>query len=277
MPEARVAEAAVRSPLRWAGSKRNLLNELVCRIPGEIQRYVEPFAGSACLYFAARPGTAMLADFNDDLITTLQTIKSDAGRLYDAFASMPNDDETYYAVRSSRPSDSFGSAVRFYYLNRYSFNAVYRTNKNGDFNVPRGRNTGNPPTRESLVHASAALENADLFAQDFRVTLSKCEPGDFVYIDPPYLAPSRQTYGEYGYGSFGKNDVSDLAELMSHLTDQGTRVLFSFGAVEGFETLLRDWRIARVSPRRSVAASALKRTRSTTEIIADNYARARKQ
>jgi DNA adenine methylase len=265
------ASAPVRTPLRWAGSKRILLPELVSRVPAGNGRYVEPFAGSACLYFATQPESAMLADFNIELIDTLEAIKTNPVELHRAFSALPNDSETYYAVRRSQAPTKFDSAVRFYYLNRYSFNAVYRTNKQGRFNVPRGSNTGNPPSLEQLLNASRVLRTADLLAQDFRVTLSACLPNDFVYIDPPYLAPTRKTYGEYGYGSFGKKDAADLTELMSQLTRQGTRVLFSFGSVEGFESLLSSWHVTRVSPRRSVAASPGKRTPSLTEIIADNY------
>ncbi|MBI2818462.1 MAG: DNA adenine methylase [Acidobacteria bacterium] len=41
--------------LRWAGSKRKLLPILLDVAPDNFDRYVEPFAGSACLFFALEP------------------------------------------------------------------------------------------------------------------------------------------------------------------------------------------------------------------------------
>jgi D12 class N6 adenine-specific DNA methyltransferase len=56
--------------LRWAGSKRALLDQLMARRPPGNWRYVEPFAGSACLFFALRPQPAILGDRNRRLIQT---------------------------------------------------------------------------------------------------------------------------------------------------------------------------------------------------------------
>ena len=56
--------------LRWAGSKRKLLPVLTDSLPNEFNRYVEPFAGSACLFFALCPKRAILGDINDELINT---------------------------------------------------------------------------------------------------------------------------------------------------------------------------------------------------------------
>ena len=55
--------------LRWAGSKKKLLKRLLpyWQTSGCV-RYVEPFAGSAMLFFAAHPQQALLADTNEDLI-----------------------------------------------------------------------------------------------------------------------------------------------------------------------------------------------------------------
>src|SRR6185503_138046 len=50
------------------GSKRQLLKELLALTPPEFARYFEPFAGSACFFFALKPKKAMLNDINSELI-----------------------------------------------------------------------------------------------------------------------------------------------------------------------------------------------------------------
>jgi DNA adenine methylase len=61
--------------LRWAGSKRRLLPVLKNFWTRKHKRYVEPFAGSACLFFAINPPKAILGDLNAELIATYIEVK----------------------------------------------------------------------------------------------------------------------------------------------------------------------------------------------------------
>src|SRR6266849_4810387 len=61
--------------LRWAGSKRRLLPTLKTFWTKKHQRYIEPFAGSACLFFAIKPPKAILGDLNTELIATFIEVK----------------------------------------------------------------------------------------------------------------------------------------------------------------------------------------------------------
>lgn len=57
-----------RPVLRWAGSKRKLLPRLLQYTPRSFERYIEPFAGPACLFAALQPKRAILGDLNQELI-----------------------------------------------------------------------------------------------------------------------------------------------------------------------------------------------------------------
>src|SRR5437879_4451990 len=62
--------------LRWAGSKRQLVPTLSQFFdPMRHERYVEPFAGSACLFFSLKPKKAILGDINGELIRTYRDVK----------------------------------------------------------------------------------------------------------------------------------------------------------------------------------------------------------
>lgn len=267
---------AVRPPLRWAGSKRALVPQLRGVMPDFAGRYIEPFAGSACLFFATQPPRALLADYNADLVATLAWIRDAPGELYAKFSALPNDVETYQTVRSSllsHPRGSIERASAFFYLNRYGFNGVYRTNRRGEYNVPRGTRTGLPPTLAELLEAAQALTDAEIACQDFRITIASARAEDFLYLDPPYSPVGRRGHGEYGYGSFAESvDLTDLLSAVREAHERGCKILISYGESSVLASALPDWHFDLLRRRRNVAGKAAARVELKTEVLARNYA-----
>src|SRR5579875_3616159 len=150
--------------LRWAGSKRRILPTLVQYVPERYRSYVEPFMGSACLFFAVNPASAVLADINADLVSTYRTVRKCPRVLAAALAKIPASKPHYEAYRKvcSSTLDSFNSALRFIFLNRLCFNGVYRTNREGLFNVPMGTRLGSIPDAEHLASCARALRSKTL-------------------------------------------------------------------------------------------------------------------
>jgi len=90
-----------RPVLRWAGSKRQTVDRLKKLWGFGYARYVEPFAGSAALFFAIRPASGLLADKNAELIETYRVLRECPLKLHEAVASIPRNKETYYSLRST--------------------------------------------------------------------------------------------------------------------------------------------------------------------------------
>src|ERR1039457_6811304 len=80
---------------RWAGSKRKLIPELVRSVPSSYGRYLEPFSGSACLFFALRPSAAVLSDVNEELIHAYKILRAHPKLLYRSVARMPFSESHY--------------------------------------------------------------------------------------------------------------------------------------------------------------------------------------
>ena len=79
--------------LRWAGSKQQLLGELASYWSGTKRRYVEPFAGSARLFFCLEPKKALLGDINTDLIATYWEVRDDPENVHSSLSGLPNDSD----------------------------------------------------------------------------------------------------------------------------------------------------------------------------------------
>ena len=253
--EFRLPDNAVAPLFRWAGSKRKLLPELIKHVPASYGRYIEPFSGSACLFFALQPSTAILSDLNDELIHTYKVLRADPERLYRAVAQMPPSLAYYYALRAQPPDrlDPLARAARFAYLNRSCFNGVYRTNREGHFNVPRGKRSGALPHESHFVQCANALRNAELISGDFELALSRAEPGDFAYLDPPYAKRGSRRRGEYGYSSFDIPDIERLARSLRALDEQGTAFLLSYAHCREIREVSRSWYTRTLLVRRHVA------------------------
>jgi DNA adenine methylase len=244
--------------LRWAGSKRKQLARLKAYWSPTFQRYIEPFAGSACLFFDLEPPEAILGDNNAALMEVYRVVRDDPERLYRRLSHIPRDAETYYRWRRMKPDrlDKATRALRFVYLNRNCFNGIYRTNEAGVFNVPLGQ----PPiaylTKLELLRCSAHLAKAKLVVGDFAKTLALARYGDFVYMDPPFAVQSRRVFREYGERSFEPQDMPRLAQELRRLDGIGAHFLVSYADCSQARRLAGKWTSIRFATRRNVSGFA---------------------
>jgi|SRR5208282_5427055 len=125
---------SVNPILRWAGGKRRLAPKLRLLMPSVWNRYIEPMAGSAALFFYVAPDQAILADLNPDLINFYVVLRDDCAHLIGRLSHMRASRKSYYQMRELKPRSKLDRAVRFAYLNRLSWNGLYRVNKEGKFN-----------------------------------------------------------------------------------------------------------------------------------------------
>ncbi|WP_158333094.1 DNA adenine methylase [Burkholderia sp. KJ006] len=260
------------SILRWSGSKAKLVPDLRRLRPKKFNRYVEPFVGSACLFFDVAPERSILGDINPSVIDVYKAISADSDRVADALASIPHTADAFYALRAVEPSslDLTYRAARLIFLMKACFNGVYRTNKKGEFNVPMGSRVYALPSREDLSRAANMLKGATLFAGDFRDTTSHCEEGDWVYMDPPYRQAGRYR-GEYGYSAeFDEQAFGEFTSLAANLASRGVNVMVSYQYDTRLVQALPGWSVHAVSPRRTVAGKATSRL-PAPELIMTSY------
>src|SRR5436190_23482819 len=107
--------------LRWAGSKKKVLPRLLSFWKPTYRRYVEPFAGSACLFFRIQPNKAVLGDINKDLISTYVEVKYRVTQVLQELGKLEKGRDNYLNLRCMDVSELSRSekAARFIYLNRF--------------------------------------------------------------------------------------------------------------------------------------------------------------
>ncbi|MEI6757554.1 MAG: Dam family site-specific DNA-(adenine-N6)-methyltransferase [Chlorobium sp.] len=261
-----------KSFLRWAGSKKKLIPELRSYWNEGLSRYVEPFMGSATLFFAIQPTNATLSDINSELVDAFCAVRDHPRAVFNRLQLLPLGRDAYYQIRSEYTSKLpiLDRAARFLYLNKYCFNGLYRTNKSGKFNVPYASSkTGQLPSLDSLYKASQIMSCADITSRDFEEALRDVHAGDFVYMDPPYAVKNARIFRQYGPDCFGIDDLSRLASSLPQIDRSGAVFLVSYALCPEAIKVFDGWHIRQVSTQRSIAGFS-KHRKEAIEILVSN-------
>lgn len=263
----------VKAFLRWAGGKTRVVKHLLQCLPAEeFGEYWEPFLGSGALFFALAPARAHLSDSNPDLIACYQQVRDRPDLVFRYLKEhLSNTSEDYYysvrahyntsRVRAQRTSAA--QAARLIYLNRTSFNGIFRVNREGEYNVPYGFKEPPPaPGREQLRSASELLASATLSDAPYEKALAGDAPryGDFVYLDPPY-PPLTETanFTHYTPSRFSLQDHRQVCDVANELRSRGCFVMISNSAVEPIHDLYSGWHTRVLPVTRWVAADGSRR------------------
>lgn len=124
----------------------------------------------------------------------------------------------------------------FLFLNKTCFRGLYRVGPRG-FNVPYGHYAAPVVfTREHLYAVRDAIRDVRFICSDFRNTLPLVNPGDFVYMDPPYFPVNPTSFTKYTGDGFTLDMHESLVSLSYTLTEQNTEWLMSNADVPWIRT-----------------------------------------
>ena len=218
--------------LKWAGGKTQMLGDIMPKIPENYGKYIEPFIGGGALFFALNSNQSIIADSNPELINMYQQIANNVEKVIEYLHQYRNTKEDFYSVREHdwRSLSKAEAAARTIYLNKTCYNGLYRVNKKGQFNVPFG-NYKAPKLcdEEALYAASEALKRATIVCGDYQFVLKEyAKPGDFVFLDPPYLPISEYSdFKRYTKEQFYEEDHVELAKEVLRLHELGCHVILT--------------------------------------------------
>ena len=247
--------------LKWAGGKRQLLNELMQAAPRDASTYFEPFVGGGALFFKLQPKRAVLADVNERLIRTYRGVRNNVEEVIRQLKGFKYTSDFYYSFREKDIDAGTDADVAAWliYLNKTGFNGLYRVNRDNRFNVPLGRYVNPTICDEDTLRAcSAALTKAELLVDDFAIVVKEAGRGDFVYFDPPYVPLSAtSSFTSYTSRGFGDEEQKRLRDTARKLKKRGVRVLLSNSSAPSVRALYAvGFDIAEVSATRLVNSKA---------------------
>ena len=269
--------------VKWAGGKRQVMNEIKKYIPENYNTYYEPFVGGGAVFFELAPKKAVLNDYNKELMNVFECIKDEI-----KFEKMCNElnhheanhsEEYYYDIRNvDRDKNKFNRiadykrAARTIYLNKACFTGLYRVNSKNEFNVPYGKKDKvNTYEGQNLgiVHCILNFNDIELISTDFEEAVKNAKKGDFIYFDPPYDSDTT-TFNSYTDGGFGKEEQIRLFNLFEQLDKKGCYIMLSNHNTKLIRDLYKNYNIHVIKAKRNINANGKKRG-SVEEVIITNY------
>lgn len=224
--------------VKWAGGKRQLLEEINKRLPKNYNRYFEPFVGGGAVLFDLQPEDAIINDINRALINAYRQIKQSPIEIIKAIDELdnniPEDGKTYYYDIREKYNDKLMQedfdvelAAIFIFINKHCFNGLYRVNGKGLFNVPYNNSRQASYNIENIMNISKYLKTVTILDGDFEYACKGAKEGDFVFLDSPYAPLNDTTFESYTKEGFDKDSHIRLAELFKRLTIKGCRCMLT--------------------------------------------------
>lgn len=292
--------------LKWAGGKRQLVNEIKKRLPVNFKEskedliYYEPFLGGGSVFFYLKNHyiikKSVISDINPELMLTYKCIqkkpedlKIELKRMRKEYLNrktFENKKEYYNDVRTlfndniseinlNEKDIDVKRAAQTIFLNKTCFNGLFRVNKEGKFNVPMGKYK-NPsiydPDNIEEVHR-VLNDNVTIKIQDYRDIEKDVEKNSFVYLDPPYRPISKtSSFTDYYKNGFGEDDQINLCKFIQSLTKNEVNVMLSNSQTKDgfFEKYYAKLERHPVKARRYINSNPKKRN-EIEELIITNY------
>ena len=271
----------VRPVLKWVGGKRALIPDIREYYRNlNPTKYIEPFFGGGSVYFdilktfgVSFKETSIINDVNKDLIQLYKNIKSYPKEIIHFCKELEKDyyKYDYYHIRDrfngldrdKNEVERYEGVVRsssLILLNRTCFNGLYRTNRSGLFNVPKG-SYKNPRivNEENLYKLSSLLPKVENIRNAQFDDIKEVEKGDLVYFDPPYH-PLNETSSFTSYsGSFGREEQIRLRDYFKKLNGDGVHVILSNSSSPFIKEIYNEFNIIEVYCRRNINSKSNKR------------------
>lgn len=206
------------SPISWFGGKFYIAKLIIPYFPPH-QCYVEPFCGSAQMFFQKTPSpNEVLNDINGELINFFRVLKSDPEWFTYRASHTPASRQLFLEYLHDKELLFCPErAWRFFYLNTLSYSGCdVGTDKKPRCaaSALRGRAGVLRNKVDNICAFSERLRDAYIENLPYADCIERYDhESTFFYVDPPYMGYEKA----YGNGVFEPDDFERLASTLSNI------------------------------------------------------------
>lgn len=287
----RIEDKVVPSPIRWAGSKKKLLNEMLQAFENNKKVYVEPFLGSGVVLLNVLENNmynkCYVNDINSNLILFYSTLKNNVEQLvkkidglcreYNSLEDDKGKCEFYYKKRDSFNRNQIHAVTRsayFWFLMKAGYNGVYRVNAKGNFNVPCGKRDKLVYDKVNLKKISMKIQNVEFFCMDYKsfmnMVLEK-EKSIFVYCDPPYIPETEASRKHVLYTQNGFQHEEFMEYINETCKESDISIMISMAETENVKKIYESSLLKKVNIEEILRKVNPKKQIKSKEIAFINY------
>lgn len=298
-----MAEKIQKPFLKWVGGKTQIINDIVSKIPKNINNYHEIFLGGGSVLLALLSlqkqnkiiieNKIYAYDINNDLINVYKNIQSNKEELfkyitlyiteYDNItgSDINRNPQTIEEAKTSKESyyywlrkkynnidkNTIECSALFMIINKTCFRGVYREGPNG-YNVPYGHYKKTPTiiSETDLNYISDLIKNVEFRHSSFTESIKNIKKDDFVYLDPPYAPENKKSFVGYNVDGFTLETHKLLFEEIKKLNN--IKFVLSNAKVELVTDNFKDYKCEDIKARRAI--NSKNPGDSTTEVIIYN-------
>jgi DNA adenine methylase len=261
--------------IRYAGSKRKLIPQILEKMPQTTKLIVEPFCGSAAFSFSQNK-QFVLNDASSELINFYEVLQFRTEEFISSLKKLDSnlkDKTRYLKMRELDRLPNFEEvvsvmdrAIRYYYIIRSGFNGLYRVNGKGQANVPFGDrcySTDEVALREAASHLNKYCLDTHSVQFDSEVIIpTNCSPNEvFILIDPPYQTgdDGKKVYQEYTADKVDEAFYGRLDNYLDMLDSKGYKFLLTNTYCKFITEKFSRFNIDKLPIKYSIAADGEKR------------------
>jgi len=289
--------------LKWIGGKTQIINNIISRIPKNINNYHELFLGGGSVLLAVLSlqkqnkivikNKIYAYDINSILINVYKHIQKNKDELYKFInqyiteydsikGSIINRKPTsieeaktskesyYYWLRNKYNNidkETIECSALFMVINKTCFRGMYREGPNG-YNVPYGHYKKTPTiiSKEDLDYISDLIKEVEFKHSNFTDSIKNVKDEDFVYLDPPYAPENSKSFVGYVADGF---DLEMHKLLFSEIKKLGKiKFVLSNAKVDLVMDSFKEYNCEDIVARRAI--NSKKPDSTTTEVIIYN-------
>ena len=229
-------EDLIKSPLNYVGGKYKLLPQILPYFPDNINTFVDLFGGGFNVGINIEAKRIICNDLETAVIDLFKELKKLSSE--EALKILKDTIEKYELSKTNeegfkRIREDYNKGDRswnmFYAMLTHAFNNQIRFNKQGEYNMPFGRNRSsfNPNLEKNFIKFIDKLGeiNVTFFNSDFnKIKIDMLGENDFVYCDPPYLITCASYNEQDGWN---ETKERELLGLLDNLNAKGIKFALS--------------------------------------------------
>lgn len=246
--------------IRRPGNKTNHLKHIVPLLPKEYDTYIEPFLGSGALYLHLLPEKAILNDLNEYIAGIWNLVKHNPSYFLNYVKTFAANTSNLSTSSKKKFCDELAKSFKkhtkkeklviYHMLTYCSYSGIIEYSDKIHikglylpfYSDIRSLYPFSEKYKQHIMLINEKLKNTKVYNLDYKQILKKAKPGDFVFLDPPYIEDKKY---DFQYLKGKEFDIYELLNQVKVLDKLKIKWMMTQADTDIVRLLFKDYNIKR--------------------------------